>query len=166
MIYRSQIRPHYHDHIRVGFDRYRSKRATQAALQLAQEALDFTYTPPQDSVQCRKWVTLARAMGDLRDGGVTAEALLCRVAEFVAYLEDHPSTFKSRRAEEFALARCVLHMIRWQGEGRGQGAELMEVVGPLIREACYPFALALVKKLTQDIDHQHELKKASANLDD
>lgn len=162
--HRTDIRPHFHRRITEGFITYANDKATAAGLQLARMMLD--YRAPDGPDVYGYQLDIGRVMTELRDNGVTEKDVLIRVAEFVAFMEASPHRFRSQSEEDFALSRGVIHLVRWKAGGRRYGARLLKHLGPLIREHCYAWALALVRKLSQEIDVRRSLLRQAMDFGD
>jgi hypothetical protein len=159
--YRVEIGPHFHSWATSGFQKYAAHPATQAALVLADELMrykavyGFTYER-----------TVENYMTNLRDCGVTPADVLIRVVEYVGFMEANPARIRSQREEDFALARGVLHLIPYKLSGRPEGARMLNALGPMVREACYLFALGLARKLKDDTDKRAALMRRAGNFGD
>ena len=145
--------------------RLKDHRALQASLTLAQQALDFTYEPLPGEIRVKGWQFVATQIEHLKSAGVTAEVLFARVAELVAFLQDHPEACRTRREEDFAIARAVLHIVRWRGVGQGQGASMLAAVGTHLREYLVGPALAFVRRLAADQGRAAELRQTAVAFD-
>jgi hypothetical protein len=154
--YRKEIGKQY-QWVTEGFHRYATHKATEAGLQLASEVLNyrathgFTYQ-----------LEIQRYMTRLRDGGITAADVLIRVTEFVAHTEQRK--FASQREEDFALARIVISLapVR-RGERRPTG-RVLAVLGAMLRDACYLYAMRLAKKLREDAEERSKLRRRSGDF--
>jgi hypothetical protein len=156
----SEIRP-FHAWVAAGFDRYADQKATTAALTLAERLLAFR--PTRDFTIHYK---AASALQGLADAGVSPRDVLIRVAVFYAFLQVRPSRFHgSQKAEDFALARLVLRL----GPRRARrdprpSARLLQFLGERIRTDCAPYALALLRRIEQDADHERALRGAAVSF--
>jgi hypothetical protein len=158
--YRKDIGPHY-KWVAEGFDRYISHRATEAGLQLASEVLNYRAT--HGFTYQRE---IERYMTRLRDHGITAGDVLVRVAEFVAFVDQRQGKLGSQKEEDFALARIVIHLAPVRRGERRPSGRVLSVLGSMLRDACYLYAMRLVAKLRKDAEERAELKRRSANFED
>ena len=157
--YRKEIGPRFHTWATEGFNRYANHAATAAALKLTDGLLN--YQPTHDFSYQRK---LANWLEHLRHGGVTARDVLIRVTELCAFIDANPGRLRSQREEDFALARNVLYLTPHSLSSRPEGARILSALGPLVREACYPFALGLARRLRRDTEERAALVKASGDF--
>jgi hypothetical protein len=157
--YRSAIKPHYAAWAADGFARYADHPATQAALGLADELLNYR------GAQGFSYQTkLANYLEHLRHAGITPRDVLVRVTELAGFMEAHPERFRSQREEDFALARGVLYLVAHTLHSRPDGARILLALGPMVRQLCLPFALGLARRLEKDSDDRAALLKLSGNL--
>jgi hypothetical protein len=161
--YRSEVKPHYHRWAAEGLARLAPHAATQAGIELANMLLD--YKAPPDSMRHTVDTNVERLMKELRDHGVTAEHLCCRVAELSAFLKAHPGRARNTRAERFVYARGVLHLIRRNGNGTRVGAFVMNALGALVMEHLGAWAVKFCDKLERDTSKKNDLKKRAAAYD-
>jgi hypothetical protein len=144
-----------------GLTKYRASRATEAALKLAQEVLDYRATHGRTYQ-----LQLEHMMQILKDDQVNAEDVLRRVALFVAFATAHPERFKgSTRVEDLALARCVMRLAPLQKTGKRYPSRSLALLGGLLRDALYRWGLNLVDRLKRDAEAHHEKVTASLDLD-
>jgi hypothetical protein len=159
--YRSEIKPHYHQWATEGFTKYEAYPATTAALALTDEVLNFKaiHNYAYERV-------LQNYMAHLRDSGVTARDVLIRMIELVGFLEANPTRLQGQRAEEYAAARLVLHLAPYTVAGKPAGARILKTLGPLVMQACYPYALGLVRKWNDDIAKRSALLRQAVDFGD
>lgn len=165
LTYRTHVAPRFHRWCLDGYRRLADHPAMAAGRELAARCLAYTYEPDPSVVQVAGWRHAAQAMRLLRDNGATPEQLMLRVAEMVALFDAEPHRCPSQTAEDMALGRAVLHILRWQGEGRGQSKTLTLAVARHVREQLYAWAAAFVRKLHADQDKDAELAKRAATFD-
>jgi len=156
--YRREIRGKY-DWIAEGVARYRSHPATQAALKLTVAVLE--YQPSHGFSYQRE---LQRYLQRLTYAGITAEQVLVRVCELCAHIERHRGRFESQRCEDAALGRCVIYLAPIRAGEKPPSVRVMVALAGMLRDACYPFAVSLLRRLEQDADERHELKKLAGSL--
>jgi hypothetical protein len=144
--------------IREGLARYRNSKPVESALKLADAILN--YTPDYQWMWKRD---LERRMAILRSAGVTPNDLLQRVAEHYACVERMPHLFKSQRGQHVALARHVLKMKR--PGCRDTTARLRFSLGSLLAEDLGAFAIQLLRRLQQDLEERHSLRRQAADFD-
>lgn len=149
----------YRPRIVAGLLRYSQAKPMQAACQIADQFLNyraehgFTY-----ELQLENWANRARA------AGVSAMDVLRAVAEFHAFLDDHPRRFPDVRAERYALARRVLLLGPSWGTWRPR-ARVLNTVGAWLKEALASWAYAFLRKLDQDDQARRELRQRAADFD-
>jgi hypothetical protein len=163
--YRTHVAPRFHRWILDGYRRLKDHPAMQAGRQCAERCLAFTYEHDPSTVRVQDWEQAAHVMKQLRDHGVTPEALMLRVAEMAAVFEMEPSRCPTRATEEAALGRAVVHLVRWQGPGAGQGKRLIVATARHVWERLGAWALAFVRHLNAEAEKDAELAKRAATFD-
>jgi hypothetical protein len=161
--YRTEVKPHFHRWCADGLQRLRQHPATAAGIELANMLLQ--YTAPPNSIQHRQDTGIEAVFTELRNHGVTAEDLLCRVAELQAFLKRHPGRAKNTRATRFVFARGIIHLIRRNGTGERTGALVMNGLGEMVLEYLGAWSIRFVDKLDRDSSHTGELMRQAANYD-
>lgn len=161
--YRSHVAPRFHRWVLDGMQRLHDHPAMAAGRELAQIALDYTVADATNAMG--RQLRVARLMADLKAHGVTAEHLMCRVAELFAFFQAEPTRCLGDVAENMALGRAVVHLVPWSGPGAGQGKRLTLDVAAHVREHLGAWALAFVRRLGTDQAKEGELLKRAATFD-
>ena len=144
-----------------GITKYKATRATSMALELATEVLNYRATNGY-TFQRR----LEGMMQILRDDQVSAEDLLRRVCLFVAFAAAHPEKFKGlTRCEDIAMGRMVMRLAPLQRKGLRYPTRSLVLLGGLLRDALYRYALNLVDRLKADAESHHAKVAATLDLD-
>jgi hypothetical protein len=156
----SDLKPYAHRIERM-MALYGNNRATQVALQIAEEILN--YKPQYDRTTERE---VSRMMQMARDEGTTPMALLRRVCLHFFYLCDHPGRCKgSAHAEDMQLARIVMRLVPLQKSGKRWAAVPLRRLGSVCRESLYKFAHSMHKREQMDADKQHDRQRALMDFD-
>jgi hypothetical protein len=155
--YRDDVKPNYHAFCAEGLSRLKDHPATQAGIELAQMLLDWR--APPDSIRHKVDTRVALVIASLRDEGITAEQLSCRVAEIAAYLKIHPVAARNTRVERFIYARAVAHLIRRNLKGQRPGAEAFNALGEMITAHLGVWAAKFINKLERDLSRKEELRR-------
>jgi hypothetical protein len=160
--YRSDIKPQYNLWVASGFTRYEQHPALKAGLELANFLLSYRASARGFTYE----LSIEHIMATLRANEITAKDVLIRIAELVAFMEDHPGRIRNQRTEDFMLARGLIHMLRWKQGGARHGAKVLQHLGPLIRDHLYVWALRFVRRLKEDVSRVEELKKQAVDYGD
>jgi hypothetical protein len=166
VVYRTHVAPRFARWIADGYRRWKDHPAMQAGRELAQRCLAFTYEPAADGIRVADWTATAHIMAALRRHGVTPEQLMLRTAEMAALFDAEPSRCPTRLMEEMALGRAVVHLVPWQGAGRGQGKRMtLAVARHLVDKGLVGWANAFVQQLNADQQRDAELARRAATFD-
>lgn len=157
--YDTAIRPHFHRWALAGFAKYRDHKATQTALSLAQMLLDWKPTA-EFTYQTHAW----RLLKGLRDNGVLPEHVLVRVLEWIGWMNANPGKVVNQREEDSHLARLVLTLTPYGLRYRPPGGHTIRLIGELVREHCYLWAMRLATKLEADGDAMANLRRSSGDF--
>lgn len=143
-----------------GLARYRQTKATEAALNLADEVLNFRAVH-----QYKFHRELERMVALMRDDQVTASDILHRICLHVAFVTAHPGRFTGGpRVERLALARCVMRLCPLRRYGRRWLVRSLVLLADIIFEdGLYLYAIKLVDRLKHDDAERRA--KADAALD-
>jgi hypothetical protein len=145
----------------AGLLRYCNTTAVQSARALADTILNYRATNGFTFQRTLEHM-LARLLGDQ----VTADDVLHRVCLHVAYTEVYRGRFRGvRAAEDLALARCVMRLAPLGRKSKRDPRRSLLLLGEMLREDLYVFAISLINRLKEDAEKAHALRVASVNFD-
>jgi hypothetical protein len=149
------------DWVSEGLARYRNTKASEAALKLAEDILNYKATNGYTFQR-----ELQRMMGILRDDQVTASDILHRVCLMVAFASAAPGRYSgSTKAENLAMGRMIMRLAPLQRRGKRYAARSVHLLGEMARDYLYVFGLKLHERLKLDAEKVHELKKLTLDFD-
>lgn len=149
----------HRERITRGLLRYAHSRPMIAAVQLADELLNFR---PECGFTYERQI--AERMRLARESGVCPMDILRAVAEFQAVLDESPQRFPDGRAERYALARRVLLLGPSWGRWRPR-AKVLNNLGGMLKDALTGWAWAFLRKLDQDAEARRDLRRKAADFD-
>jgi hypothetical protein len=156
----SDLRP-WSSWVAEGLSRYRSTAATAAAIKLAQSILDY-----RNENGFRYQLELERMMLILKDDGVAAEDILKRVCLMVFFASAAPERYHgSTKTENLAMGRAIMRLAPLQRRGKRYASRAVHLLGEMVRDFLYLYAMRLHDRVKQDAAKVYELKKATIEFD-
>jgi hypothetical protein len=146
----------------AGIAKYRSTRATEAALTLAQQLLDFEPTNG-----FRYQLELQRMMCLLKGDEVQPSDVLHRVCLHVAFATSNPARFTGgEKVERLAIGRTVMRLAPLQRHGKRYSSRALYLLGDTVMsDGLYLYAIRLIDKLKTDDEKAYALKQAALDFD-
>lgn len=156
----SELKPYTERYYRM-MERYGNRKATEVALLIAEELLNYRAT------QQYRWQRQLQGMLEhVRNHGATAADLLRRVCVHYAYACDHPERVKyGINAEDAMLGRGVMRLAPLQKVGHRWPTVALRHLGFMCRDGLYMFARGMRERWLKDEEQREERRRASMDFD-